>query len=148
MLFRAIALLAGVLFGLGMMISGMVNPANVIGFLDIFGQWNPSLAFVMGGALLVFTPGYFFLIRKQAKPMLSETFCVSENPSIDQRLITGSALFGIGWGLAGICPGPAVTALGSGSGTVALFFLSMIVGMYLVNTITEKRASFTTSPQG
>ncbi|MEZ8141110.1 transporter [Enterovibrio norvegicus FF-454] len=147
MFFRAIALLAGLLFGLGMMISGMVNPTNVIGFLDIFGQWNPSLAFVMGGALLVFMPGYFLLIRRQPKPMLAETFCLSDNQSLDKRLVSGSALFGIGWGLAGICPGPAITLLGSGSGSVALFFLSMLAGMYLVNIVDDKRAALDISPQ-
>ncbi|WP_394208958.1 DUF6691 family protein [Enterovibrio calviensis] len=147
MFFRAIALLAGLLFGLGMMISGMVNPTNVIGFLDIFGQWNPSLAFVMGGALLVFMPGYFLLIRRQPKPMLAETFCLSDNQSLDKRLVSGSALFGIGWGLAGICPGPAITLLGSGSGSVALFFLSMLAGMYLVNIVDDKRATLDISPQ-
>ncbi|MDD1794658.1 YeeE/YedE family protein [Enterovibrio sp. ZSDZ42] len=135
---HAIALFSGLLFGLGMMISGMVNPANVIGFLDIFGQWNPNLAFVMGGALLVFMPGYFFLVRKQAKPLLADTFCVNESTALDAKLISGAALFGVGWGLVGICPGPAITALGSGSSIVFLFVLSAVIGMYFVNVITTK----------
>ncbi|WP_028021816.1 YeeE/YedE family protein [Enterovibrio calviensis] len=138
MLKHFVALTSGVLFGLGMMISGMVNPANVIGFLDAFGEWNPSLAFVMGGALLVFMPGYFFLVRKQTKPVLADTFCVNDNTAMDTRLISGSVLFGVGWGLAGICPGPAIAALGSGSSTVILFVLSTVVGMYMVNVMTTK----------
>lgn len=141
MLFRIVSLIAGFLFGLGMMVSGMVDPAKVIGFLNIFGHWDPSLAFVMGGALMVFAPGYFLLVKKQPKPVLADTFCLSENQKLDKKLIGGSALFGIGWGLAGICPGPAVTALGSGAATVSMFVLSMIAGMFLVNQLTERKAA-------
>ncbi|MBV7297340.1 DUF6691 family protein [Enterovibrio paralichthyis] len=142
MLFRVVSLIAGFLFGLGMMISGMVDPAKVIGFLNIFGHWDPSLAFVMGGALMVFAPGYFLLVKKQPKPVLAETFCLSNNTQLDKKLIGGSALFGIGWGIAGICPGPAITALGSGAPVVGLFVLSMVAGMFIVSMLTEKKAAF------
>ncbi|CZF81116.1 hypothetical protein GCE9029_02406 [Grimontia celer] len=148
MLFRLIALLSGFLFGLGMMISSMVNPAKVIGFLDVFGQWDPSLAFVMGGALMVFLPGYFLFIRKQPKPTFATSFSVSQNQEIDKKLVSGSLIFGVGWGMAGICPGPAITALGSGSGVIVLFFASMLIGMYLVNIFTEKKAKLAYQVQG
>lgn len=143
MLFKLVALVSGFLFGLGMMVSGMVNPAKVIGFLDVFGQWDPSLAFVMGGALLVFLPGYFLLVRKQHKPALADSFSVNLSQHIDKKLVGGSLIFGIGWGLAGICPGPAMTAMGSGSGMVALFVASMLCGMYLVNALSTKKTELT-----
>ncbi|USH05083.1 YeeE/YedE family protein [Grimontia kaedaensis] len=148
MLFKIVALLSGFLFGLGMMISGMVNPVKVIGFLDVFGQWDPSLAFVMGSALMVFLPGYFLFIRKQTKPKFAMSFSVSQNQQVDKKLLSGSLIFGIGWGVVGICPGPAITALGSGSGMIILFFASMLIGMYLVNMFTEKKAKLSYQVQG
>ncbi|EOD78772.1 putative transporter component [Grimontia indica] len=148
MLFKLVALMSGFLFGLGMMVSGMVNPAKVIGFLDVFGEWDPSLALVMGGALLVFLPGYFLLVRKQPKPALADSFSVNPSQQIDKKLVAGSLIFGIGWGLAGICPGPAVTAIGSGSSLIALFVASMVCGMYLVNVFTENKAKFSYQIQG
>lgn len=145
MLFKIVALFSGFLFGLGLMISGLVDPTKVIGFLDIFGHWDPSLAFVMGGALATFLPGYFFLTRKFPKPLLAESFCVSQKTQIDKKLVSGSLLFGVGWGLAGICPGPSVTALGSGSGMIALFFASMVAGMYLVTLLSTHKTKLTPS---
>lgn len=133
MMNRVSALIAGVLFGMGMMLSGMIDPHKVLGFLDITGAWDPSLAFVMGGALLVFMPVYFLVIRRRKQPVCETSFSVSTNTVIDKRLITGASLFGVGWGLAGICPGPAVTSLPSQNGIIVVFLVAMLVGMSLVN---------------
>jgi len=121
----------GLLFGLGLILSGMVDPARVIGFLDITGQWDPSLALVMTGALLVFLPGYHLLVRPRSKPLLAGALCLSTRRNIDGRLLAGAALFGAGWGLAGICPGPAVVQLASGQAGIGLFFASMLLGIML-----------------
>lgn len=131
--FRLIALLSGILFGLGMAISGMVLPERVIGFLDVAGDWNPSLIFVMGGALMVFAPVYWLYIKKQDKPVLASSFSLSSYTRIDKRLIMGAAIFGLGWGLVGICPGPVVSSLTSLSSGVWLFFASMMVGLGATN---------------
>ncbi len=95
-MFRLIALISGFLFGAGMIVSGMSDPANVMAFLDIFGQWSPDLAFVMGGALLVFAPSYWLVIRRKAEPVCTDQFCLSENKKIDVQLLSGAALFGLG----------------------------------------------------
>ncbi|MEC7941805.1 MAG: YeeE/YedE family protein [Pseudomonadota bacterium] len=126
-----VGLLAGVLFGSGMIISGMVDPNKVLGFLDITGDWDISLAFVMGGALLVFTPFYHLVIKKRDKALNGERLDSCNNPLIDRKLIMGSTMFGLGWGLAGFCPGPAVTSLSGGNPTVWVFMISMLVGMWL-----------------
>ena len=128
MLKMLVNLFAGTLFGLGLAISGMVDPAKVIGFLDVAGDWDPTLAFVMGGALLVTIPA-FRLILKRPRPVLADKFELPTNKDVDARLLGGSALFGIGWGLAGFCPGPAVTALASGLMPVFVFVAAMVVGM-------------------
>ncbi len=128
MLKMLVNLFAGTLFGLGLAISGMVDPAKVIGFLDVAGDWDPTLAFVMGGALLVTIPA-FRLILKRPRPVLADKFELPTNKDVDARLLGGSALFGIGWGLAGFCPGPAVTALASGLTLVFVFVAAMVVGM-------------------
>lgn len=124
-----IALISGALFGTGMIISNMVNPSKVIAFLDITGDWDPSLALVMGGALAVFTPIYHFVIKKRSKAINGDTFSWTSNTTIDSSLISGAIIFGAGWGLAGFCPGPALTSIGSGSNIILAFILSMIVGM-------------------
>jgi uncharacterized protein len=121
-------LLAGLLFGIGLSISGMVNPAKVMGFLDFFGQWDPSLAFVMGGAVTVYAIGYR-LVMKSAKPLFDETFQVPTRSDLDARLISGAVLFGAGWGLAGYCPGPAITGLAFGMTQTFIFFAAMAVGV-------------------
>jgi uncharacterized membrane protein YedE/YeeE len=130
-----ISLLAGLLFGLGLAISGMVDPARVIGFLDVAGTWDPSLAFVMGGALLVFMPGYFLLVKPSRQSLLGEPYSFSLARQVDSRLIGGSALFGIGWGLAGICPGPALSLISSGQPMILLFVAAMVSGILLVDRV-------------
>ncbi|WP_138144941.1 YeeE/YedE family protein [Brucella sp. 10RB9215] len=125
------ALAAGVIFGFGLSLSGMINPARVIGFLNIAsGHWDPSLAFVMGGGLLVTIPG-IALCRRLSAPAFDTAFHLPTKTQIDKRLVAGSALFGIGWGLGGFCPGPAVAALSLGLPQVALFVLAMAVGMII-----------------
>jgi len=127
-------LFAGALFGLGLAVSGMVDPAKVIGFLDVVGDWDPTLAFVMGGALLVTIPA-FRLIFKRPSPVLAEDFELPTKKELDARLLGGSALFGVGWGLSGFCPGPAVTALATGLTPVFAFVVAMIAGMAIYKRI-------------
>lgn len=126
---RWISLIFGTLFGLGLTISGMVLPARVLGFLDVTGDWDPSLALVMGGALLVFIPGYLFLVKPRARSLAGEAFHLSKKRQLDPRLLLGSALFGVGWGLLGICPGPAITALVTGQWQIGLFVVAMLLGI-------------------
>ncbi|EOX1597968.1 DUF6691 family protein [Vibrio cholerae] len=135
LLFRATSLVAGLLFGLGMVVSGMADPAKVIGFLDVAGTWDPSLMFVMGGALAVFMPAYFFLIKPKAKPVNAEVFCLANKTKIDRRLISGSVIFGLGWGLVGICPGPVVSSLALGNLGAWVFFPAMMVGLGATNLL-------------
>ncbi|KRV69505.1 transporter [Aeromonas veronii] len=125
------SLFAGVLFGLGMAISGMMDPARVTGFLDLAGAWDPSLAFVMGGALLVFMPGYFLLVKPRRQSVLGESITAVPAPRLERRLIGGAALFGIGWGLVGICPGPALSLISSGQPMIMLFIAAMVAGILL-----------------
>ena len=138
---RVISILSGFLFGAGMIISGMGDPANVMAFLDIFGAWSPDLAFVMGGALLVFAPSYWLVIRKKQEPVCTDQFCLSDNNKIDKKLLSGAALFGIGWGIAGICPGPAISSMANGSFGILGFVAAMLVGMVLTDIVVEKRAT-------
>ena len=128
---RWISLVFGTMFGLGLTISGMVLPAKVLGFLDVTGAWDPSLALVMGGALLVFIPGYLLLVKPRARSLVGEPFHLSKKRQLDPRLLVGSTLFGIGWGLLGICPGPAITALVTGQWQIGLFVVAMLAGIKL-----------------
>ncbi|MBS1187436.1 MAG: rane protein [Burkholderiaceae bacterium] len=125
-----ISLLAGLLFGFGLILSGMGNPAKVLGFLDLAGSWDPSLALVMVGAIAV---GYiaFRLGGRRATSLLGFQMQIPANRKLDRRLLIGSALFGIGWGLAGICPGPAIVLLGSGVRQALVFVGGMFAGMVL-----------------
>ncbi len=132
-----IALAAGLLFGLGMAVSGMVDPNNVIGFLDITGNWLPDLAFVMGGGLLVFLPCFLLIIKPRSKPIFAESFSLSHLKSIDKKLVMGAAIFGLGWGIAGLCPGPVASSLLAGNVDVIYFFLAMMAGFALVD-FTQK----------
>ncbi len=124
------ALAAGALFGFGLSLSGMVDPTRVRGFLDVTGDWDPTLAFVLAGAVGAALPGYRLVLRRR-RPLLAERFDLPTSRRIDGRLIGGSALFGVGWGLAGFCPGPAVTALSFAGMPALLFVLAMLAGMML-----------------
>jgi len=124
------ALLIGLLFSLGLGISGMTLPEKVIGFLDVAGAWDPSLAFVMGGAVVVYFFGYRWVTRHD-KPVFGVKFRLPTKTAITPELIAGAIFFGVGWGIAGFCPGPALVSLGSGSTDVLLFVGSMFGGMYL-----------------
>ena len=129
-----LALAAGVLFGLGLTVSGMVNPARVLGFLDIAGDWNPTLAFVLGGAVVVAGAG-FALARRRTTPLLEPTFHAPARTGLDGRLIGGALIFGVGWGLVGYCPGPALAALALGRWETLLFVLAMLAGMVLFEIV-------------
>lgn len=122
------ALASGLVFGLGLTISEMINPAKVIAFLDIFGAWDPSLAFVMGAALFVTALGYR-LAWRAPKPAFATAFQVPGARTIDARLAGGAVLFGVGWGLVGLCPGPALAALSVGGAPAAVFLAAMLVGL-------------------
>jgi uncharacterized protein len=124
----AASLGCGLMFGFGLSLSGMLDPARVQGFLDIFGAWDPSLMFVLGGAVVVATAG-MALVKKMAKPVLADQFNMPTKVRIDAPLVLGSAIFGIGWGLGGFCPGPAIASLPMGYGAVLLFVVAMVVGM-------------------
>lgn len=124
----AAAFTCGVIFSFGLGIGGMTNPQKVIDFLDFFGSWDPSLAFVMGGALGVNALAYL-LIRGRDRPLFAPDFHVPTRKDFDFRLVAGAALFGGGWGLSGFCPGPALTTLGAASEGAAIFVVSMIAGM-------------------
>lgn len=125
---------AGLLFGLGLVVSQMVDPAKVIGFLDIFGDWDPSLALVMGAAVAVSSLGYSFA-RWRGMPVLAARLEIPDRPELDPRLIAGAAIFGVGWGLAGLCPGPALTALSFGPWQVLVFVMAMLGGMALFTIV-------------
>ena len=124
------ALICGIVFGLGLAVSEMINPARVIGFLDVTGQWDFTLALVMGSAL-VFTVVGFPLITKKAHPVLAEKFILPTKKTLDTPLISGAVLFGIGWGLAGLCPGPAIAGLASLNPDIFLFVAAMIAGQFI-----------------
>ncbi|MFI5317330.1 MAG: DUF6691 family protein [Myxococcota bacterium] len=124
------ALASGLLFGAGLFVSGMTNPAKVIGFLDVAGAWDPSLAFVMGGALGVNALG-FALTRRRARPLFAESFALPTASDLDFALVAGSLLFGVGWGLVGLCPGPALAGLARGVLPVYVFVAAMALGMWL-----------------
>lgn len=122
-------LLAGLVFGLGLVVSGMADPAKVLSFLDLFGAWDPSLALVMGGAVVVTFVGYRLVLRRKA-PMLLERFDLPKTSLIDSRLILGAALFGVGWGIGGLCPGPAIVALPLLAPGTLVFVPAMLVGIF------------------
>ena len=133
------ALLSGLVFGLGLIVSGMANPAKVLGFLDLAGAWDPSLALVMGGAIAV---GFFaFLIAKnRTRSFIGAEMKLPTASAIDSRLLAGSALFGAGWGIAGFCPGPGLVALGMGEQKAIVFVAAMLAGMVIFSWL-EKRKS-------
>jgi len=141
---RITEFLVGLLFGLGLIISGMTDPGKIIGFLDLFGAWDPSLAFVMGGAVLV---GLFAFgaAKKRTTALLGGTLQLPEPRGIDRRLIAGSVVFGMGWGLAGFCPGPALVSLGTGNAKAIVLVLAMFAGMGAYEMLESQRTRRTAS---
>jgi len=123
-----ISFLAGLLFGIGLTVSQMIDPAKVLGFLDIAGRWDPTLLTVMAGAILGAAPG-FMLARRRRAPLFAARYEIPTRRDLDGRLVGGATLFGVGWGLAGFCPGPALAAIGLGLWPVYVFVTAMIVGM-------------------
>jgi hypothetical protein len=129
---RLVSLFCGIIFGIGLVISQMINPAKVLGFLNLFGEWDPSLAFVMIGALIISSP-LFHLLKNKEKPIFSSSFSISNKKEIDKKLIFGSILFGAGWGLVGLCPGPAITSIALLNVSSAIFVVSMFIGFYIAS---------------
>ncbi len=133
------AFLCGLLFSLGLGIAGMTQPDKIIGFLDVTGRWDPALVWVMVAAIGVTASGYHIVFQR-LRPVFEPVFHVPEPKSLDPRLFTGSALFGVGWGLGGFCPGPALTALVSGYPAVAVFVIAMLLGMKLFQWLDARGA--------
>ena len=131
------ALISGLVFGLGIAISGMANPAKVLNFFDVAGTWDPSLIFVMGGAMVTAMIGYHLVFGARTKPLFEPSFSLPQNRTIDRNLVGGSALFGVGWGIAGFCPGGAIPALGFGGIETALFVTSLIGGMLIGRALRD-----------
>jgi uncharacterized protein len=132
--------LVGLIFGLGLLLSGMSNPAKVLGFLDlggiVSGRWDPSLAFVMAGAVAVTFAGFRWVLARP-QPLLAERFHLPTRRELDLRIVAGPAIFGVGWGLAGFCPGPALTALGFGTSAAFIFIAAMLVGLWLARLLAR-----------
>ena len=127
---KIVSLLCGIVFGIGLVISEMINPEKVLGFLNIFNDWDPSLAFVMMGALIISTPAFPFF-KNNKTPLLSSNFLISPKEDVDKKLIIGSVFFGAGWGLIGLCPGPAITSLALLNMNSVFFVISMFAGFYI-----------------
>ncbi len=129
-----VALASGTIFGAGLALGGMTDPARVRGFLDLFGAWDPTLAFVMGGAVMVMALAWI-VQRSMQRPLFAEAFALPDRSDLTLRLIGGSALFGIGWGIAGLCPGPGFAALAIDAPSAAIFLAAMLAGMMLVRLV-------------
>lgn len=136
LLARLSIFLAGLLFGLGLIVSGMINPAKVIGFLDVAGDWDPSLLLVMAAGAGVTTVAFRLVLRRK-QPLFESKFYLPTRTDVDGKLVGGAALFGIGWGIAGLCPGPALTGLLSLNSSVLMFVAAMIGGMYVYHWLVE-----------
>jgi uncharacterized membrane protein YedE/YeeE len=130
------SLVTGTLFGAGLALSDMINPARVLAFLDLTGDWDPSLAFVMGGAIIPMVIAYA-ISRRMRTPLFDKSFFIPENRVLESRLLIGAALFGIGWGLVGFCPGPAISGLVMGAWQPWLFVTAMLGGMWLHRVVTS-----------
>ncbi len=124
------SLTSGLIFGFGLAVSSMINPAKIVGFLDITGDWDPSLAFVMGGAVFV-TALTFRLILKRPKPIFTDIFELPSKVSLDGKLITGAAIFGIGWAMSGLCPGPAISSIGFLDEKLLIFVCTLLIGSFI-----------------
>lgn len=134
------AFLSGLIFSVGLGLAGMTDPANVLGFLDIAGDWDYRLAFVMGGAIAVHA-ALRPLIHQRERPLFAAKFPTFSTSKLDPRLLAGAALFGVGWGLGGYCPGPALTSLASGASQVLVFVPAMFAGMYLAHLLQARRST-------
>jgi uncharacterized membrane protein YedE/YeeE len=132
-----VSFLVGLIFAIGLGLAGMTQPQKIIGFLDVFGSWDPSLLFVMAGAVGIHFASYR-LIRKRNSPILSVKWEVPTSGEVTKPLLLGSFIFGVGWGLSGFCPGPALVSLASGEGGVFLFVIGMIAGLILFNALYKK----------
>ena len=132
-----IPLTSGIIFGIGLVIAGMTNPSKVMGFFNVFGNWDPSLMFVMGGAIIVSMPTFLIIGKKMSAPLFNkeEGFSQQLKKNIDSPLIIGSSMFGVGWALVGFCPGPAISALTQVDGNVFIFFIGMSIGMLVKKII-------------
>ena len=135
-----VALSSGLLFAIGLGLAGMTNPHKVLNFLDVFGDWDPSLALVMGGAILVYAPAQRLLARQPA-PKFGDRFHWPRKQDVDRELVVGSILFGIGWGIAGFCPGPAIVAVATGQAATLAFFVAMVLGMLAHRFIARRLAA-------
>ena len=133
---KIVSCISGIIFGVGLSVSNMINPEKVLGFLDIFGLWDPSLIFVMMGAIIISAPA-FFLFRSKNKPLFADNFTMPTLKSIDKNLIVGSSTFGIGWGMVGFCPGPAISSLAL-LNTYSVFFVSSMLGGFLLTKLVYK----------
>jgi uncharacterized membrane protein YedE/YeeE len=131
-------LLVGLLFGAGLALSGMTDPARVLGFLDVAGRWDPTLAFVLGAALVPSAIAYL-VVRRMKRPLMAQEFCIPQNRVVERQLLAGAALFGVGWGLVGLCPGPAIASLAFGAWQPAVFVAAMIAGMWLHRVVADAR---------
>ncbi|MEO6566629.1 MAG: YeeE/YedE family protein [Casimicrobiaceae bacterium] len=142
----ATALVAGMLFGLGLMISGMADPSKVLGFLDLAGAWDPSLILVMAGAIALSGAGYY-AARRRTSSLLGTTMHLPVTRDIDCRLVGGSVLFGVGWGIAGFCPGPGLVALGLGEAKAVVFVGGMLAGMVVFEFLEQRQRAVSTKLQ-
>ena len=142
----ALAVVAGALFAIGLAVGGMTVPAKVTGFLDVGGAWDPTLAFVMAGAIAVYAP-VARIARRRRRPLVSERFHWPTPRAIDARLIGGAVIFGVGWGLSGYCPGPALTSIGSGAASAIVFVAAMIASIAVTRAVDRaSRASYSADP--
>lgn len=135
-----VAFVSGVLFAVGLVLSGMTQPVKVVGFLSVSGRWDPSLAFVMGGAIAVMAP-FVAWVRRRGRPLFDTKLHEPTTRTIDARLIGGSVLFGVGWGIGGLCPGPALLSLATGALPVIAFVLAMLAGIWAVDVLAPAKAS-------
>jgi uncharacterized membrane protein YedE/YeeE len=138
-------LLVGLLFGAGLALSGMTDPARVLGFLDVAGRWDPTLAFVLGAALVPSAIAYL-VVRRMERPLMAQEFCIPQNRVVERQLLAGAALFGVGWGLVGLCPGPAIASLAFGAWQPAVFVAAMIAGMWLHRMVADVRRARIPTP--
>jgi uncharacterized membrane protein YedE/YeeE len=134
------ALAVGLIFGAGLLVSGMTQPAKVLAFLDWFGAWDPSLLFVIGGAIAVYAIAYRLILRRE-QPVLADAFVLPARTEIDAKLIGGAALFGVGWGLGGYCPGPSIVALASGALDVLVLVAATAAGMWIASRLERTPSS-------